>query len=389
MMNEENKLAYPKKIDINSFPKEEKRRKRRKKSGFLYKLRRRYKRWQHERKWRKSQKKKNSYPFWDKLLFIILSPIADFKNDLRRRKEIKKTLNLDNRPNIFIRLYRFYRENQEESKESKYLIRKIRKSQKFNLDQDKKAYSLKEELLIIKETWKSLPWNKNRELENMLVFSFTILFAFSLNYLLIQGAKYTMATMFSIPALWHEGRIVFNIPDDSPLWSYSSVISIYLIGPFLVFVLAMLFNQLHSSLKDKSSFVALLYLWLSLTAFLLFFGLFIAGIFTNRGFGYVVGWLFIPKYIEIPFGIFSVFMIWMIGFVAGKKLISFAPSKAFYMSPLPQFIIKTLYIYIPVLISITILLFIGFNNNDFTIKIVYLLLLVMLTPTLKFIPEKI
>lgn len=387
-MSEENKLAFPQKIDIDSFPKEQKRKRRRRNPGIINKIKQNYKHWQEERAWKKSQKKKHNIPFGEKILIFLLSPIADFLDDIRRERKIKESLNTEKMPNFFVRLHMMYKENQEEAKEAKYLNRKIRKSLSFDLDEDKRIFGFKEEFLHMKDTWKALPWSKSREIENMLASTLTILIAFSLNYLLIQGAKYGVAQFFHIPALWQDGRIIFNIPDPSPLWTYSSVLSVYIVGPFLVFVAALVFNSLHSKTKDKSSFKALFYLWLSLTAFVLFFGTFVAGIFTDRGFGYVLGWLYIPKYIEIPFGIFSVFMIWMIGFSAGKKLITFAPQRAFYTSPLPQFYIKLLYIYIPITLSILILLLIGFNNRDYTIQLVYVSFIGILTPTLRFIPER-
>jgi len=172
------------------------------------------------------------------------------------------------------------------------------------------------------------------------------------------------------------------------MWTYSSVVSVYIAGPILLFLSGVIFLWRHRKTKDKSSFGSLLFLWLYLTAFVLFFSSFLAGSITDRGFGYVMGWLYIPRYIEIPFDIFSIFMLWMIGFSAGKKFISFAPHYQFYSNTLPQFFIKLLYIYLPSLISIMVLLLIGFNSRDFTIQIIYLSLLVMLTPTLRFIPEK-
>ncbi len=387
-MSEENKLAFPQKLDIDSFPKEQKKKRRRRKSGFVYKIKKRYKLWQEERDWKKSQKKKYKATFGEKVLIFILAPIADFLDDIRRERKLKESFNKEKGPNFFVRHYLMYKENQEAAKESKHLSRKIRKSLSFDLDEDKRIFSFKDEFLHMKDTWKTLPWNKSRDIENLFVSTFTILLAFSLNYLLIQAAKYGTATFFNVPALWQDGRIIFNIPHASSLWTYSSVLSVYMVGPFLAFIVAMVFNSLHSKVKDKSSFKALLYMWIYLTAFVLFFGTFVAGIFTDRGFGYVIGWLFIPKYIEIPLGLFSVFMIWMIGFSAGKKLIAFAPLRAFYTSPLPQFFIKLVYIYIPVIISILVLLLIGFNNRDFTIQLVYISFIGMLTPTLRFIPER-
>ena len=384
---EENKLAYPQKLDINSFPKEQKKKRRKKGWRPLRRMRRSYKNWIAEQKWKKSQKRRK-IPLHEKILIFILGPIADFIDDIRNERERKKALKIDKRPNIFIRLYWMIKENREEAHESKLLSRKIRKSLAFDVEQDKRVFSLRDEWYHLKETWKSLPWDKSRELENMIVTTIVIVLSFSFNYLLIQGAKYSTASLFGIPASWESGRIVFNIPDPSPLWDYSSVFSIYFSGPLLVFTSAMLFLHFHSRTSDKSSLKALVYLWTYLTAFLLFFGTYLAGIFTDRGFGYVMGWLYIPKYIEIPIGLFFLFLIWMIGYSSGKKFISFAPSFHFFTSVLPQFFFKLVYLYIPVAFALLILFGIGFNNRDFTIQIVYLGLLGMLTPTLRFIPEK-
>lgn len=384
---DENKLAYPQKIDIDSFPKEVKRKPRKKGWRPIRRIRRRYKDWRAEKKW-KSKQKRRKIPFYEKILILLLGPIADFIDDFRNERERKKTLKIDKRPSIFIRLYWMLKENREEAHESKLLSRKIRKSLAFDLEEDKRVYNFKDEWTHMRETWKKLPWKWSREMENMIIITLVIVLAFSFNYLILQVAKFSVASFFGIPASWANGRIVFNIPDASPLWSYSSVLTTYIAGPLLLFTTAMLFLHFHSRTKDKSSWQSLVFLWTYLTAFILFFGTFIAGIFTDRGFGYVMGWLYIPKYIEIPIGLFFLFMIWMIGFSSGKKFISFAPSYHFYTSNLPQFYLKLLYIYIPVILAILILIAIGFNNRDFTIQIVYLSIIGLLTPTLRFIPEK-
>lgn len=387
-MNEENKLAYPKKIDINSFPKEKKRHRRKKRFRFFRNLRSDYDEWRQERRTRKAKNHRNRPGFGDRLLIFLLGPIADFIDDLRRERELRKTLKIDRRPNIFQRLYWMYLENKEMKNEEKVLNRKIRKAMSFDFNEDRHVFSFKDEINNIKSVWKNLPWKKSRELENMTIASLTILITFVINYMFIQGGKFLVATLFGIPAVWRNMQTEFNIPDPSPLWTYGSVLSVYSVGPFLLFITGMISLRFHALSKDKSSFAALFHLWMYLNAFNLFFGTFIAGIFTDRGFGYLMGWLFIPRYIEVPLGLFSVFMIWMIGFSAGKKLIAFAPARQFYTSVLPQFFIKSLYVYIPISVSIGLLLLIGFNHRDFTIQLVYLTLLIMLTPTLRFIPER-
>ncbi|NOR87806.1 MAG: hypothetical protein GQ527_09370 [Bacteroidales bacterium] len=388
-MSEESKLAYPQKLDINSFPKEQKPRKRKKGFLFFRRLRRNYKNWQEERKWQKSNASKKKLNFFEKTLIFTLSPIADFLDDIRFERERKKALKDRNRPPFFERLYLMYQENKAASKQKRQLDKKIRKSLSFVLEEDKRVYSIRDEILHMKDSWKALPWDKNRELGNMLISTLIITITFSLSYLLLQLSKFVVANYYDIPSLWKSGRVIFNIPDPSSLWTYSSVVSVYIAGPIMLFIIGMIFLRLHRRTKDKASVKALFYLWGYLNLFVLFFGSFLAGTITNRGFGYIMGWLYIPKYIEIPFAMFSVLMLWAIGFSAGKKFIPFTPGYTFYSNILSQLYIKLLYIYIPVAISICFLFLIGFNSRDFTIQIIYLSSLLMLTPTLRFIPEKI
>jgi len=386
-MSEENNIQHPQRLNIESFPKEIKssRRKRSKGPRFYRRAKRRYKAWKEERAWRKRQKRKSRYTFRERLLIFLLTPIADFINDIKEQRAYNKKRK---RPSFFKRLYLIYKEERALAKETRKQDRRVRRSLSFIAEENKRVYSLREQIKHMHDTWNNLPWNKTREFENMLAATMVIIFSFSINYLLLQLSKFITAHFFDIPTYWGKGKILFNIPDASDLWTYSSVISIYISGPIILLISGILFLNLHYKTKDKGSFKALSFLWLYITAFLLFFGTFIAGIFTNRGFGYVMGWLFIPRYIEIPFGVFSLFMLWMIGYSAGKKFISLTPGYTFYSGVLPQLYIKLLYIYIPTFISIFILFLIGFNSRDFTIQIVYILLIALLTPTLRFIPEK-
>lgn len=387
-MSHENKLAYPQKLDIDSFPKEKRRRTNKKGFKAFRKLRRNYSVWKEDRAWKNKQKKKHKKYFFEKLLILLLGPIADFRDDLISERNRKRKLKEEPRPGLFDRMYREYQERKHYKKQEKEINRKIKQSLSFDLEDDKRIFSFSEEINHLRDTWKSLPWDKTRELENIIVSTLVIVFSFIFNFALLQISKAIVAISLNIPTAWERGRIIFNIPDTSDLWTYTSVVSVYIVGPIILFFSGIIFLWLHRKTKEKNSFQAILFLWLYLTAFVIFFGSFLAGILTDKGFGYVLGWLFIPKYIEVPFGIFSILMLWMIGFSAGKKFISLTPGYAFYSSALPQFFIKIVTIYIPTILAIIVLLLIGLNSRDFTILIIYLAIIAMLTPTLRFIPEK-
>ena len=386
-MSEENNLINPQKIDIKSFPKPKKRKKKR--SNFFHRMRKKYNRWKNEKRIERSKAKRKRHTLSYKISKFFKKTISNIKDDIKLRKALKQARRKQKQAPFFKRLYLLYRENQDQTKETKQLNLKLKKSLSFILEEDKRVFSWSDEISHIKDTWRSLPWKLSRELENMIVITLVIVFSFSFNYILLQTTKYFTASLFDIPAIWENGHIVFPISDYSDLWTYSSVISVYISGPIVNMLSGFIFLFLYRRNEKKNTFISLLLLWLYLTAFILFFGTFFAGTITNRGFGYVMGWLFIPYFIEILFGVVSVFSLWMIGHFATKRFLAFAPGRSFSTNLLPQFFIKTLYIYIPVFFAIAMLLLIGFNSRDFTIKIVYLSILILLTPTLRFYTEKI
>lgn len=354
-------------------------------------IERRIKRWwkyqKAERAWKKAQKRKRP-SFFERFIVFLLTPIADLRDEIERRKERRKASRSGPKTFLFNGLWLMYKENKQLSHEKKRHHVKMKKSLSHDPEEDRRIFSFSDKLTYLKDEWQSLPWNLRRESENVFIIFLFVFLTFSFNFLAVQFAKFITALFYHIPCTWSQGQLIFNIPDTSSLWTYSSVISIYISGPILLLFIGIVFLFLHRKTKDKSSVASLLFLWTYINAFILFFGSYLAGIFTDRGFGYIFGWLYIPKYIEIPFGIFSIFMIWVIGHSAGKKIIPFIPKKVFYDSQLPQFYSKCVYLYLPVILAIICLYALGFNGRDFTIQIIYLSILGMLTPTLRFIPEK-
>gem|GEM_PF-4378078 len=100
-----------------------------------------------------------------------------------------------------------------------------------------------------------------------------------------------------------------------------------------------------------------------------------------------MGWLYIPWIVEGPLALLSVIMLWVIGYKAGRKFLAFRHSNRFIDGVLAQLYYKLVYFYIPIVAGIGILMLMGLNDNDFTQRVVYLSVIAMLTPTLRFIPE--
>ena len=360
--------------------------------GFIERLKYDFKEYRQEQNWKSKQtaKRKGHKNFWATFLLFFLAPLLDFRDEVRAERAEKKLRKARfPQPNLFQRLWAEYKETQDTARQRKHLDRMVRKSLSFVVEEDKHVFSLREELEHMRDTWKGLPWNWPREIQNMIAMTFIFVFTFSALFGILQLSKFVVAAAYSIPGVWREGMIVFTIPDPSPLWTYSSVLSVYSVGPFVLLIIALVFQRLQAKIKDQGSFKSLVYMWIYINAFILVFGTFLAGYFTDRGFGYVMGWLYIPWIVEVPLALFSVIMLWVIGYKMGRKMLVFRHSNLFIDTVLPQLYFKLMYFYIPILVGYGILYLFGFNGNDFTQNIVYVSILVMLTPTLRFIPEKL
>ncbi len=367
----------------------EKARLRKRQPKLFDRLKIEFREYRQEQQWKHKQsvKRKSKRSAWAAILLFFIGPVLDFRDEIRaERKERNMRKGRFPQPNFFQRLLLEYHETRDTEKQRKRLDRVVRKALSFVVEEDKRVFSLREELEHMRDTWKSLPWKWSRDLQNMLVMMFAFVLSFSLLFGIFQLAKFGVAAAFSIPGVWRNGQIIFTIPDPSPLWTYSSVLSVYSVGPFVLAIIGFVFQRLQKNVDDKSSTRSLFYMWIYVNAYIFVFGTFLAGYFTDRGFGYVMGWLYVPWIVEVPLALFSVVMLWVIGYKAGRKFLSFRYSNKFVDSVLAQLYYKLMYFYVPIILGIGILWLFGFNENNFTQSVVYVSILIMLTPTLRFIP---
>lgn len=360
--------------------------------GFFKRLKLDFQEYRIESKWKNRQalKRRAGRGFWLALFLFFLGPLLDFRDEWRAEREEKKKWKARYpQPNIFQRLWLEYLESRDTDKQRKQLDKKVRLSLSYAVDEEKRIYSLRQEVENMKKVWRDLPWSFSRDMQNVIVMTVIFVFAFGFNFGIFQLAKFLVAAAYGIPSVWREGQIVFTIPDPSPLWTYSSVLSVYSVGPFVLLLIGSVFQRLQKNQSDQSSVKSLLFLWIYVHAYILVFGTFLAGYFTDRGFGYVMGWMYIPWIIEVPLALLSVVMLWVIGYKIGRKFLIFRHSNQFIDGVLAQLYFKFVNFYVPIIFGLGILFLIGFNDNDFTQNVVYLSVLTMLTPTLRFIPEKI
>lgn len=419
-MENQSSLTNPKKLSLNDFPVEKKRKKksrwkkfikqfkkgkknkneeknpgllekqkhRRKHVGFFEGLKLDFKQYRQERSWKKKKRAKRKGGL-AMFFAALLGPLLDLRDDIKAARVEKKLRSKHfPQPNFFQRLWMEHLETRDTARQRRRLDKKLRQTLSFVLEEDKRVYSLREELEHMRDTWKSLPWNLSRELQNIFAMTLVFVFTFSLVFGIFQLAKFGVAAAYGIPGVWRNGQIIFTISDPSPLWTYSSVLSVYGVGPFLFIIIGFVFQRLQKNVPNQNSVKSLVFMWIYIHAFVMVYGTFLAGVFTDRGFGYIMGWLYIPLIVEVPLALFSVIMLWIIGYKVGRKFLAFRHSNRFIDTALPQFYFKLIFFYIPILLGIGILFLFGFNNNNFTQNIVYLSIITMLTPTLRFIPEK-
>lgn len=111
--------------------------------------------------------------------------------------------------------------------------------------------------------------------------------------------------------------IVFSIANGNPLWTIESVTTIYFTGPFItLFLFGATFLKLFTYFKKEQNFTCLFFLWGFINALNLFFGGFLIGLITKRGFGYFASW----NYFSVELSIFSAVICIIILVTAGYFL---------------------------------------------------------------------
>ena len=246
-------------------------------------------------------------------LFRFLNWFGKKSRNIRRRKRKEFYKYLKFRFNIFI-------------KENK---RKFQKSS-FQLLFKRLTFFIKLYInIVIKPYINLFKWLK--KIENRRIFlinsiSSSILFiiAYFLTYFLYQVATVLLAKYYNIPAIIYYFKTDYLIKSTSSLWTRNNVILISFIGPFVSIVIAFIFLNLFNYFRKRRGLIKIFFLWCTLHAFNMFFGAYIAGILTNKGFGLVVAWLFFQLLLNISLSFISAILLIFIGYISIKYFLQAA-----------------------------------------------------------------
>jgi hypothetical protein len=153
------------------------------------------------------------------------------------------------------------------------------------------------------------------------VFNSTTLFilAFLVIYYINNYITIYTAQFYDIPTVLYSYRIFWPLYTYSSLYTRQALVVTFGMGPFICFVLAILFLQVLRWLKKYNLNLKLFALWLSFHAFNSVFGGYLAGIITRTGSMYAVEWLFLTAVFnrtEIILLIITIISMFILGYFA-------------------------------------------------------------------------
>ncbi|OYT15229.1 MAG: hypothetical protein B7C24_14150 [Bacteroidetes bacterium 4572_77] len=148
----------------------------------------------------------------------------------------------------------------------------------------------------------------------------SFLVAYLMVYLLYQLVVLITASFYDIDSILYYYKLSFN--NHSKLWDSLNIIIITLSGPVNSLFLGFFFyNYLFYKAKSYPN-LRLFYLWAGLLFFAHFFAAFIAGIATNKGFGYVPMWLFWNEFVKFFFAFIALLALVLLGYNSASRFLS-------------------------------------------------------------------
>jgi len=229
----------------------------------------------------------------------------------KRRKEYFRYVSF--RFNIFINRIRYWN-----SKEIRQLRRQKRK-RAWQFFFEKRRFFMELYIFRIFKTfmntkkWLAQENNRKEFIINSVNSTIIFILSYFFTYLLYQLATSAMAKLYNIPSVIYYFKTDFLIRPYSNLWTRDNIILISFIGPFISLISGFLFFRIFHFFKKRPGLLKLFFLWCTLHAFNMFFGAYIAGVITNKGFGLVTLWLFFQLLLNISFAFICVVFLVLIG----------------------------------------------------------------------------
>lgn len=309
---------------------------------------------------RKKKRKKESYNLFlhklDARLFRFLGWFSK-ESSYQRKKKRKDILKY-----ILFRTVVFFEQIAYwNSKEIRKIRRKKREmAWKFFLEKsrfflDLYFYRVYKTFVDIKN-WLKISENRKGFITNMVTSSILFIIAYFFTYFLYQIATAYMAKAYSIPSVIYFFKTDFLIRSYSNLWTRNNVILVSFIGPFISLIIGFVLYRIFHLFKRKPGLIKLFFLWCALHAFNMFFGAYIAGVITNKGFGLAMLWMFFQLLLNISFTFICVIFLIIIGSLASRSFLQTAhhsslisePNKTYFLigQALLPYIIGNIFIFL-------------------------------------------
>ncbi|MCD4789917.1 MAG: hypothetical protein K8R37_07955 [Bacteroidales bacterium] len=210
-------------------------------------------------------------------------------------------------------------------KEKKYnrrrLIRYIIKKQRRKLIYEIKTFDLNTLKRLFKG-FKAIAENKDQR-NNFLVISANSFVLFLLSYLLIyiigQFITVLVSLSFDYKTILFYYKIYYNI--DPGEWMADSVKILYSIQPVIALILGTISIIIYSTFRNETGLLKLFFLWAFVHGMVMFFGSLLMGTLLNKGFGWVIAYLYYRDTGKMVFSIISIFALVTVGGVISKSFL--------------------------------------------------------------------
>ena len=283
--------------------------------------------------------------------------------------------------NIELKLY-FLDENllilKDIKKKTFLFLSKNKSKNKFKNLEDVHHYLLENKPKSEKKTKKNISLKKDDKSLN--IFFNSLIFCFLSFFILLiinQLVVIFSTNYFEIPYEIYFIRVFFLIPPTSDLWTPTSIIIIYGLAPFISLILGILFYRLHIRFKDENGTSNLFLIWLYLHSFNFFFGAYLAGLITKKGFNFFFTYLYFPHFIKVVLGISFFITFFLIGNYTNVNFLQMSVNVKKIKDFSAQLKFKWQIIFAPILILFITSLFFSLQFDGWYERI---LLFLMFTP---------
>jgi hypothetical protein len=134
-------------------------------------------------------------------------------------------------------------------------------------------------------------------------------------YLTYQLAVMLTASRWGINSVLLYYEVFWPMGNNSDKWNTINIITITFMGPFVSLVMGIIYMVFYVRRDRLTGLKKLFYLWLGFHSLNFFFGAFLGGMITYQGFGYVIGWSYMPTWLIFGLALIFLFILGLVGYL--------------------------------------------------------------------------